>query len=578
MNILLVDDDIVDREHVKRTLKRTDAQCEVAEATTVEDGLKLFHKQHFDVVLLDYKMPQRDGIEMLLELRTVPKEVSTAIVMMSNSEDEEIAQECLKAGAQDFLVKGEINATRLRRAILNAQTRFDLERKLYDSYSKVKELAEQDSLTGLANRYMFDETLKLALANNNRKEHKVALLLIDLDNFKYVNDTHGHDVGDELLKKVVDRIQKNLRGEELFARLGGDEFAIILGNLRDTQHASKVAQRILSAMGAPFEIGPAQVKTAPSIGIAIHPDDGASSEEVFKFADIAMYRAKKLGKNQICFFEQEMQEQFSVRYDIEHKLHTAIEKDMFVLHYQPIVNLSDDHVCGFEALVRCTFDDTMRSPDVFIPIAEESRLILPIGRWVIREALEQLSRWNQKTHIPLTLSVNISPVQLTDQHLPDFIRKQLEKNGIPPELLELELTETALLDNTQGKRDVIEELHGLGCRIALDDFGTGFSSVSHLQNFPISTVKIDRSLMPGISEECRSRSLLRGLSAMAHSLGLAIVAEGIETEYHLSFCREMGIHKAQGYHLGRPQPIEELEEGLLAGNSLAGHIPVSRRA
>ena len=408
MNILIVDDDKVDREHITRYLSVNDNHTtfDVDVAESVNEGLERFYQKKYDVVLLDYKMPHRDGIEMLIELNNEPKEAATAIVMMSNSEEEQLALDCLRTGAQDFIVKNDITDARLRRVLLNARTRFELELELHHSYQKLKEMAEQDSLTGLANRYVFDEALKVTIANNQRSENKVALLLLDIDNFKYVNDAFGHDVGDVLLQRVVKRVNSSMRSNELFARLGGDEFGILLYNLKTDLQASTVARRILNVLEVPFEIGTMVINSSASIGIAIHPDNTRNATKIFKFADIALYRSKKLGKNQVCFFEEEMQVLFSMRYRVENELRTAMVEKQFRLFYQPIVNLSEQKIIGFEALLRWSVNGEPRSPDDFIPIAEETRIILELGRWIIEEAISQISEWNKGLDEPLKIGIN----------------------------------------------------------------------------------------------------------------------------------------------------------------------------
>ena len=252
MNILIVDDDIVDREDIKRALRKSSTECNFVEAESVDEGLLAFEKQQFDVVLSDYRMPQRDGIELLLALRSASIDNSVAIIMLSNSEETDLALACVRAGAQDFLLKSEVTASRIQRAILQAQARFELEQKLNKSYQQAKDLAEHDSLTGLANRYSFEEALRLSITEKPRNNDKLALTLIDLDNFKFINDSHGHDVGDELLKQFATRVCHCLRGNEVFARLGGDEFAIILNNLHTVDNATRVTQRILRCLDEPF--------------------------------------------------------------------------------------------------------------------------------------------------------------------------------------------------------------------------------------------------------------------------------------------------------------------------------------
>ncbi|MGV2870816.1 two-component system response regulator [Colwellia sp. E150_009] len=558
MNILIVDDDIVDREHIKRTLSKSDQKCNFIETESVDEGLTAFRKHKFDVILLDYRMPQRDGIEMLLELKNEPIENSVAIIMLSNSEESSLALACLKAGAQDFLLKIEVTAARLNRAIIQAQTRFELERKLYQSYKNAKKVAEHDALTGLANRYAFEETLKLNVNKSSRSEDGISLMLFDLDHFKYVNDTHGHDIGDLLLKEFSVKVGHCLRESELFARIGGDEFAVILRNKNNNYLATKVSERILKSLSVPFHISGIEIQMSVSIGISIYPDNTINADELFKFSDIAMYRAKKLGRNQVCYFEDEMQKQFLLRYKKEQDLTNAITNNQLHLHYQPILCTKKQTLTGFEALLRWSVDDILHMPDDFISIAEESGIILDIGRWVINKAINQLSIW-QNYNPSLHMSINLSAIQLADNQLIDCLKNALTKYGVTPKCIEFELTETALLENNDTSTNMMKELNQLGCRIALDDFGTGFSSVSHLQNFPIDTVKIDKSLML-VSSKIKTLSLIKGLSLMLHSLNLEIVAEGIETEEALYLCQHLDIHRVQGYFISKPINVKTIEE------------------
>lgn len=559
MNILIVDDDIVDREHIKRTLRKTDRKCHFVEAESVDEGLSAFRGQQFDVVLLDYSMPQRDGIELLLEIKNEPNGNSVAIIMLSNSEEEALSLECVKAGAQDFLLKIEVTASRLNRAILQAQTRFELEQKLLLSYTFAKKISETDALTGVANRYSFEEVLKTSIKSNPCNKENASLILFDLDKFKEVNDTHGHDVGDELLREVTKRIQTCLRETELLARIGGDEFAIILKNTINTYIVTKVAHRILNSLVTPFHIKGIEVKMSASIGISVYPDNTTNPDELFKYADIAMYRAKKLGRNQVCYFESEMQKQFLHRYKMEHALVDGITKDQFRLYYQPIFSTHEKNLIGFEALIRWFVDDTLHMPDDFIPIAEDSGAILAIGRWVIEQAFYQLSVWQQQNNQEINMSINLSAKQLVDEKLLICIEDSLIKYGVKAQNIEFELTETALLESNDSVIVMMNAIRDKGCKIALDDFGTGFSSVSHLLNFPIDTVKIDKSLLLS-SYEDKTCSLIKGLSCMLHILDLDIVAEGIETEASLKLCQELNIHRVQGYLLSRPIEVLTIDK------------------
>ncbi len=566
MDILLVDDDIVDRAAITRTLKKSNLSVNISEATTVDKALKLYAEHTFDVVLLDYNLPLRDGIEMIVEIRNEQQESNTAIVMMSTSEDEELALKCIKAGAQDFLIKSEISERKLKRAILHAAARHDLEKKLFETYQRVKILAETDSLTGLPNRYFFDESLKLALTSNRRDGQNLALLLLDLDNFKLINDNFGHDTGDLFLKKTVSRIKACLRGNELFARLGGDEFSITLTNLQSSEHASIVAQRIINVMQKPLEIANTLIHSTVSIGIALHPGNSKTSEELFKHADIAMYRAKKWGRNQACFFENKMQDKFHKRLKTEVELRAALEKKQFQLFYQPVIEPESGSVKGFEALIRWNIDGITRMPDEFIQVAEETQQILPIGLWVIEEAIASLAKWNIGRAEPYTMSINVSAVQLRNTDVVESLNKCLALHKVPAHLIAIELTETVLFKDTSTSRDVISALTQSGCLLSLDDFGTGFSSISHLRNYPISIVKIDKSLMPETAQDTKNTALVEGLVAMATILGLAIVAEGVETQEHVDLCTRLKIKSAQGYFYSRPISDQNIIKEFISKN------------
>lgn len=568
MNVLIVDDDYVDREHIKRTLGKSIETCVFTETESVDEAITAFRDNPFDIVLLDYRMPQRDGIELVLELRNEHANKGVAIIMLSNSEDEELALDCVRAGAHDFLPKNEITSSRMRRAVLQAQTRFELEQKLYQSYRDAKKLAEHDSLTGLANRYLFEETMKVSVANNQRNQFKLAMLLIDLDHFKYINDTHGHDIGDLLLTSLVDRINGSLRGHELFARLGGDEFAIMLSNIQNEEHVGNVARRILDSLEKPFLISGIEITIGASIGIAVHPDNSKHGDELLKFADIAMYRAKKLGRNRIVFFEDSMQQQFLQRYDIENRLRSAISQKEMMLFYQPVYEPVSARLTGFEALIRWQRDDEhMLSPDLFIGIAEESGQMIAIGRWVIEQAIQQLQEWPGTNELPLSMSINLSVTQFKDKGLLEHISNCLERYNISAKRIEFEITETAFIENVQNHVDLLLKIRALGCRISLDDFGTGYSSVSHLHMFPISTVKIDKSLMMSPKNE-KTLALIRGLTAMIRTLGIEILAEGIETGESLQLCRELEIERVQGFYFSLPLPRETINAGFLPAAEL----------
>ena len=563
MNILIVDDDKIDREMIVRALTRSNILCNITQVDMVDRALEVLAHTAFDVVLLDYNLPQRNGIELLIELKDMPAKENTVVIMTSTSKEDDLATSSINAGAQDFLVKTEINAFRLQRAIANAQVRASLEQELLRSHQRTKELAERDNLTGLANRYYFDESLCHEIKKQQRDKSKLALLLIDLDYFKFVNDNYGHDIGDQLLIAVTKRITSCLRGSELFARLGGDEFAITLTNLESAFGASTVAKRIIESLQKPFEIGHHVITSGASIGISLCPSDSTDVKELFKYADIAMYRSKSDGRNQFCFFEAKMQETFLENFLIENQLRSALTNDEFYLLYQPVISTLNGKITGVEALIRFDIEDITQRPDIFIPIAEKSRLIIEIGRWVIAEAIKQLSYWQKIQGSTLTMSINLSSIQLSDEGLIESIESTLIKHGVNASHIEFELTETALLVEQENTTKMIQSISDLGCKISLDDFGTGFSSISHLHRFPINTVKVDKSLMPSALPKENTKPFLAGLVVMIQSLELDIIAEGIETEIDLNLCIELGVNKMQGYYFDKPLTVHELESRYL---------------
>lgn len=564
INVLVVDDDQVDREMVRRLLSKSTNLYNITEASSVDEGLELFDNNNFDVILLDYRMPQRNGIEMILEIRTHLRNYGSAIVMLSSSEDTKLAIDCLKAGAQDFITKSEVSIQRIQNALIHAQTRFDLERELKNSYLTSKRLAEKDSLTGLANRFVFDEALRIAVANNRRDEYKLGLILFDLDYFKQINDIHGHDVGDAVLIEISTRITLALRENELFSRIGGDEFAIMITNLTDVYHLNNIANRIITALEEPIKTAHASIKVEVSIGIAIHPDNSLDSKELIKCSDIALYRAKSKRGSQVCFFYSEMQDELLRRYEVEKVLNVVIENEALQLFYQPIINAQSKSVTGFEALLRLNANSTLTSyPDEFIPIAEQIGLMPKIGQWVIDEAMKQLSNWNKLYREDISMSINLSAAQLECDSIVDMIQNNIDKYQVKASSIEFELTETALLNCSEMTVGRIKAIRDLGCRITLDDFGTGYSSISHLHVFPISAIKLDKSIMPNSNEDHQRLTLIEALIAMANVLELDMVAEGIEDEFQLEFIQKYKVQRAQGFLFSKPMPSEEIEKSFL---------------
>lgn len=558
MKVLIVDDDIVDRQIVKRTLNSSSNSFhEIHESNSVAEGLAALSKEHFDVVLLDYKMPEVDGIEMVIELRSKRDVGNTAIVMISASEEQSLALDCIEAGAQDFIPKSEITRNKLEKAIIHAKKRFEIEQRMHESYLAVKKMAEKDPLTGLSNRYHFEESLKVMIAHNKRTDHNVALLALDLDNFKHVNDTMGHGAGDNVLVESVKRVQACLRSNEGFARLGGDEFAIILGNISSPNEVSPIANRILDSFRAPFIVDGKEITCGVSIGAALCPADSIDAQDLLKCADIAMYRSKQSGKNSVSFYEPHYQTEFNRRFTIKNDINRILDTSTFRLFYQPIFSSESTQPSGFEALIRWPVTEQMYTPDEFIPIAEESKLISRIGKWVIRTAIEQLSQWQGTFNSELTMSINISPIQLQDFELLSYLSQIIEEFSVQPSKIILEITETALIKDSNKIAEMLVVLSDKGYKIALDDFGMGFSSVAHLMDYPIDIVKLDKSMQTTNESSEKHRRVFEALALMLTKLEFVVIAEGVETEQQLALCKKLGLDRFQGFLLGKPLDNEK---------------------
>lgn len=562
MDILIIDDDAVDRMSATRTLKASMLQINSIDQTaSASEGVELAKQHQYDMILLDYQLPPSNGIEVLRELRS-NNDFATAIVMLSHSNDEELALSCIEAGAQDFIMKSEMTSARLKRAILLSKERYQLERKIIDSHKQLKSLAEKDSLTGLSNRYFFDEALKDAIPKAARDNTTLALLFLDLDKFKNINDTLGHNAGDEFLKEVARRLEQPVRDGDKLCRLGGDEFAILVHDFDHPDQIRFLVKRMLESLSEPAEVGGQKIDISVSIGVATYPECGQSPVELMQCADVAMYRAKASGRNQVQYYSKDFHSHIESRVRLENDLKQGLEKNQFVLFYQPQINSETLQLEGVEALIRWQHPELgLILPDNFIPIAEEAGLINDIGRWVLESACQQFNQWTNlgKTkNIALSISANLSAKQLTDFGLTDHLQECMERYNIPAQQLELELTESCI-ENSLSALDMLRDLSELGINLALDDFGTGYSSISHLNQYPFNVLKIDKSFIQPI-KSISEANLLKAIVAFAHSLNYKSVAEGIETELQRDICIELGVSRLQGFLFSHPLPAYEVEK------------------
>ncbi len=448
---------------------------------------------------------------------------------------------------------------RERTEALNRTVR-ELEQKVTEqrqAEARIARMAHYDTLTGLPNRALLDERCRTALAEALRCQSSAALLFLDLDHFKTVNDSLGHRFGDAVLAELARRLVRCVRANDTVARLGGDEFVLLLADA-DVVGARQAAERVLASAQEPFRIDGQELTVTPSLGIAMAPRDGADLDELSRAADAAMYRAKASGRNTWCFFSAELKAQTDRTLQLSNALRRAIERDQLSLVYQPQMDLASGRIFGAEALLRWQHADFgIVSPAEFIPIAESTGLILPIGQWVLEQAAWQLAAWDRDGLTPLTVAVNVSSVQLRQPDLPALVRRTLQAAGVGVERLEVELTEGAAMQDPQAAIAIMNALYENGTELSIDDFGTGYSSLAYLKRFPVGKLKIDRSFVSDIGCDAGDRAIVEAIIRMAASLGMRTVAEGVETEEQLAFLRQRGCNAMQGYLLSRPLPAAE---------------------
>lgn len=435
---------------------------------------------------------------------------------------------------------------------------------------EIRLLAFYDGLTGLANRTLFMDRLNHEIASADRNNTVFALLFLDLDQFKRINDTYGHNIGDLLLKNVSNTLQKEIRASDtatrpadmdsdtMIARFGGDEFIILLSGIDAPENAAIVARRIISKIPASYSLQGHQISVTTSIGISVFPTDGTEAETLLKHADTAMYHAKDSGRNNYQFFTESLNVAVTERFSIEKDLKQAIENQEFILYYQPKIELSSRKIVGAEALIRWLHPQKgMIAPDKFIPVAEDTGIVIDINKWVIQEACKQSKKWQRTDSDPVKISVNLSGYQLANQNIIQVIKDALQESDLSAKNLEIEITENVLMQDTKDTVWILNQIKDLSLKIALDDFGTGYSSLSYLTSFPVDVLKIDRSFVMGSTMSPKNLVIIKAIIAMGHSLGMKIVAEGIETKKQLEVITSYGADEGQGFYFSPPVPQDE---------------------
>ncbi len=559
--ILVVDDDRGMRFAMRKVLE--DDGYRVDEVQNGEQALMYCERFMPDLVLMDAIMPEMDGFKACSEIQALPGGKHLPVLIITALNDETSIGRAFAAGATDYISK-PVNFAVLRKRISRVLQASQAEQRIH-------RLAYNDTLTGLPNRTLFTEKLSQVLAESD-PESMVAVLFLDLDRFKLINDTFGHDAGDLLVKVVAERLQGCVRQGDVVSRFGGDEFTIILDRVKSYNVVKNIVTKIHETLSRPFVFLGKEMHVSTSIGISMYPNDGVDIGTLLKNADIAMYRAKERGD---CyeFYEQKMEADVARRLGIESDLRGAIERGEMMVYYQPQEDLATGELIGMEALVRWQHPSRgMMNPLEFIGLAEETGQILELGEWVMKTACAQLKSWLDKGCPPIRMAVNLASRQLENGSIVEQVAATLIETGLPSQNLELEITESTIMANAEEVIVTLERLKTMGVQLAVDDFGTGYSSLNYLKRFPIDMLKIDRAFVSDITVDKVDADIVTTIITLAHSLGVKVIAEGVETEEQKAYLKKEGCNYIQGYFLGKPMPAEDFEKQFLAGKMSSDNL------
>ena len=539
---------------------------EVLSVLSGKRALQAARREAPDMVLLDIQMPEMDGYETCRRFKADEALATIPIIFISAATDAEVKVRAFTNGGVDFVSKPfehqEVLA-RVRTHLALRSAERDLERRLLQKEQEVLHMAYHDALTGLPNRLQLFNRLEYALEVAAREGRQLAVLSLDIDRFKIVNDSLGPEVGDQLLMTVAQRLRDTAQRSDIVCRIGGDEFALALTDVDTAVFAAHIAEELLPCIAETIVVGEHAIRISPSIGIAIFPQDGADAHILLRNADAAMRRVKERGGNGFRFFDQTMNKAATERLDLETALRLAVDRQEFVVHYQPQLRLSDRRVLGCEALIRWHHPKRGLVPPLeFIPLAEETGLIVPIGIWVLRAACRQVQSWRAAGLGDLSVAVNLSARQFHQPDLVTQIRAAVAETGLPPSALEIELTESTVMDDAERAVGILRELRAIGIRISVDDFGTGYSSLSYLRKLPINSLKIDRSFISDIGIDADDDAIVQTIIALGKVLRLEEIAEGIETEAQAEFLNRHGCDIGQGYLFARPMPADAFADWL----------------
>jgi len=584
IRLLLVDDDRSIRKYYRKLLSDTQLNLDISEADNGREALNLFKSKKFDCVLLDYQLTDMTAQHVLSSLQDGPI-LETPVIIISSHENYELPIELMESGAMDYIKKSCLNVEVMKTTILHtlARAQFlksqrDYSRSIQDkkesqfvkasieersklehSNRQLHQLAMHDHLTNLANREFLTIALKQLISQASRQHKRFAVLYLDLDGFKQINDTLGHGIGDMLLIKVSQRITHILREEDILARVGGDEFVVVLRDLLDINHPITVVEKISRELAREFQLDGEKASISTSVGISIFPEAGKTTEELICNADEAMYDAKNSGKNTYRFYDPEAKNQKNTKSTLESQLYKALKANELELYYQPIFNLQTMKLESLEALLRwMNPEQGWVSPDIFIAAAEKSDLIIDIGQWVRKQSCRQIRQWENTAFSDMKICVNASSKEFVRGDMDEELNKLFDRYSISPEKLKIEITERVIVDNIEKNQTTFNKLRELGVDIAIDDFGTGYSSLSYLRNFPVDALKIDASFIKGAPFDRCNTAITETIINMSKNLNIESVAEGIENQQQLDFLVKKGCSFGQGFYLCSPMPAKSL--------------------
>jgi len=554
--VLLIEDNPGDARLIREMLSEGEEALFHLECVgRLSQGLEYLSARGAALVLLDLSLPDSFGLDTFLKVYAHSPKVP--IIVLTGNDDQKVALSAVKTGAQDFLIKGKLD-----RELLLRSMQYSIERKRYQE--QLEYHANYDALTGLPNRNLLHDRLKQSVFAQ-RTVRAIAVAFLDIDHFKFVNDSLGHNIGDKLLKQVAERLTQIVRDGDTVARLGGDEFILILNDQGGQEVLYRAMQRISNKVAEPMKIDGHDLLVTCSAGISLYPQDGPDVDTLLKNADAAMYRAKDKGRNNFQFYTAEMNRQVNERLKMESALRRALERREFELFYQPRIRVECGTLVSCEALLRWQHPESgLLLPERFIALAEETGLIVPIGEWVLRSACAQARSWQKRGSQPIAVSVNLSLRQFRQETLASAIGDALRETGLDPRLLEMELTESLMMHDSDAAIRTLTQLREIGVDLSVDDFGTGYSSLSYLTRLPISALKIDQSFVQEVKGDDRPGEgiVAQAIISLARNLKLKVVGEGVETEAQFQFLKKHGCDEVQGYHFGRPMPAPEFERFL----------------